>query len=293
MSDWFTQATELGGNEPVYVNPLKKYARGAGEWVKKNPLDAAALAFSPVPVLGDIAGAANDIRHFATEPESRTWGNAGLSLLGLAPGVPPVMGMVKKSKDPIGDPELIKRLMSKDEPKLAVDNTRTSANANLSPDDQRLVDKARKMRVFDHDGNPVESNGLKNMTDEQIRDAMQPVSLKSVFGSQEMNDLDGFVNFKEKPSYLQDIDNMTPEITAKDIPAVEQAIGYKLNTYRIGDVIKRSKSGEIYPQGDLIHDALKNDDQTFILWDPDSGNRYLVDRTGAQSYIRMWTKIGD
>jgi hypothetical protein len=51
--------------------------------------DWAALAISPVPLLGDAVGLANDIRHFYYEPESRTWTNAALSVAGLIPWVPP------------------------------------------------------------------------------------------------------------------------------------------------------------------------------------------------------------
>ena len=72
-------------------------ASGVGRWAQENPLDAGALAVSPVPVLGDIAGLANDMRHYATDPESRTWGNYALSAAGLLPLVPGVAGVVAKS----------------------------------------------------------------------------------------------------------------------------------------------------------------------------------------------------
>ncbi len=53
-----------------------------------NPFQAAALASSPIPGLGDVMGLAADAQMYATEPESRTLGNYGLSALGLLPFVP-------------------------------------------------------------------------------------------------------------------------------------------------------------------------------------------------------------
>ena len=65
-----------------------------GWWQGLHPMDKAALVTGPVPVLGDITGAAADIRMFAEEPESRTWGNAGLAALGLLPFVPGALGTI-------------------------------------------------------------------------------------------------------------------------------------------------------------------------------------------------------
>lgn len=65
-------------------------AASVAQWAQNNPLDAGALAVSPVPVVGDVAGLANDIRHYVNDPESRTWTNYGLSALGTLPFVPPV-----------------------------------------------------------------------------------------------------------------------------------------------------------------------------------------------------------
>ena len=69
--------------------------RAALGWAQDNPLDAAALAVSPVPVVGDIAGLANDVRHYVTDPESRTWGNAVLTLIGLLPFMPSAAGALR------------------------------------------------------------------------------------------------------------------------------------------------------------------------------------------------------
>lgn len=53
-------------------------------------LDAGAMATSPFPILGDIAGVGADAYRFATDPSSRTPLNFGLSALGAVPLVPPM-----------------------------------------------------------------------------------------------------------------------------------------------------------------------------------------------------------
>lgn len=58
-------------------------------------LDTAALATMPLPIVGDVAGLASDAYRFATDPESRTLGNAAWASLGMLPFVPAMGGMVK------------------------------------------------------------------------------------------------------------------------------------------------------------------------------------------------------
>lgn len=53
-----------------------------------NPLDAAALATAPVPVVGDFMGLGADLWRYATDKESRTPVNYGLSALGMLPFIP-------------------------------------------------------------------------------------------------------------------------------------------------------------------------------------------------------------
>lgn len=52
-------------------------------------LDGAALATSPIPILGDIVGLGADANRYINDPSSRTWGNFGLTALGALPFVPP------------------------------------------------------------------------------------------------------------------------------------------------------------------------------------------------------------
>lgn len=53
-----------------------------------DPLDQAALATAPIPIAGDVLGAAADVSMFINEPETRTPVNFGLSALGMLPFVP-------------------------------------------------------------------------------------------------------------------------------------------------------------------------------------------------------------
>lgn len=64
-------------------------------WAADNPLDAAALAATPIPVIGDVAGLANDVRHYWNEPETRTLKNYFLTGAGLLPFVPPAMPIMR------------------------------------------------------------------------------------------------------------------------------------------------------------------------------------------------------
>jgi hypothetical protein len=76
----------------------QRYFDEGKQWVKDNPLDSAALALSPVPVAGDIAGAAADVYHYYQNPDDLTWDNLGLSALGLVPWVPHMSSTLKLVK---------------------------------------------------------------------------------------------------------------------------------------------------------------------------------------------------
>jgi hypothetical protein len=76
----------------------KHYYNVGEQWVKDNPADSAALALSPVPIVGDVAGVAADIHHYYQNPDDLTWQNLSLSALGLVPWVPHGAAMVKSVK---------------------------------------------------------------------------------------------------------------------------------------------------------------------------------------------------
>lgn len=73
------QALRSRSKPPMQMQPL----------TPQGLLDSAALATSPVPILGDLMGLGADGYRFATDPSSRTPLNFGLSALGALPFVPP------------------------------------------------------------------------------------------------------------------------------------------------------------------------------------------------------------
>lgn len=63
------------------IQPIKRFATN-------NPLNAAAIATSPVPVLGDVTGLLSDASMYYSNPEERNLANYGMSLLGILPFLP-------------------------------------------------------------------------------------------------------------------------------------------------------------------------------------------------------------
>jgi len=60
-------------------------------------LQGLGLLTAPIPVLGDAVGLLGDAAMYAAKPEERTWGNAGMTLLGALPFVPSVAGKLGKA----------------------------------------------------------------------------------------------------------------------------------------------------------------------------------------------------
>lgn len=116
-------------------------------------LDALALSTTPVPVVGDVAGLASDAYRFATDPESRTLGNAMWASLGMLPFVP-AMGAVTrgmgKSKDLAAS---IRRWA--EEMGLSVSHKRSGLSGSQYLEVEKIDDAgnavSRKVRISDHD----------------------------------------------------------------------------------------------------------------------------------------------
>jgi hypothetical protein len=87
-----TRELPPGTTVPRLLHDLQKEVKaapgGVAKWAKENPVEAAVLAVSPVPIAGDITGLAYDAQDFIRNPESRTWPNYGLAAAGLLPFVP-------------------------------------------------------------------------------------------------------------------------------------------------------------------------------------------------------------
>ena len=67
-----------------------------GPFNRQLALDSAAIGLSAIPIVGDLAGLGADAHMYYNEPESRTWGNYGLSALGAVPFIPSMAGAVRQ-----------------------------------------------------------------------------------------------------------------------------------------------------------------------------------------------------
>lgn len=76
-------------------------------------LDALALSTTAMPGVGDVAGLAADGYRFATDPSSRTWGNAGWASLGLIPFVPAMGAMTRQMAPKFVVPDKIKEVLDR------------------------------------------------------------------------------------------------------------------------------------------------------------------------------------
>lgn len=82
------------------LDAFKQYIRDAmpggalnPEVTKQGLLDTAAIATTPVPILGDAIGLAADVKRLKDNPQERTPMNVGLAALGALPFVPSLAGM--------------------------------------------------------------------------------------------------------------------------------------------------------------------------------------------------------
>ena len=91
---------------------LKQYFNDAAPGGSLNPevtpqglLDVAAMASTPVPVIGDVLGLAADAKRLYDNPSERTPLNYGMSALGLLPFVPAGMTKLTNSADALRGPQ--------------------------------------------------------------------------------------------------------------------------------------------------------------------------------------------
>jgi len=77
------QGVNSRNKQPIQMKPM----------TLQTGLDGAAMATSPIPILGDLIGISADAYRFATDPSSRTPANFGLAALGALPMVPPAMAI--------------------------------------------------------------------------------------------------------------------------------------------------------------------------------------------------------
>lgn len=142
-----------------------------------SPLDKAALATIPVPILGDVLGLTADMANYFTKPESRTWFNFAMSAAGALPFVPPavvrkpgVIDAVQERVKLFGDKKArVENVTPGDIDPAAIDqrfSPRKLVGKRQPPDDARRVEgldaryEARDMpepdrlSIFDMEGRP-------------------------------------------------------------------------------------------------------------------------------------------
>lgn len=142
------------------------------------------------------------------------------------------------------------------------------------------------------------SNATIDLTGPIDANKIKSVPLSQMFGDDEYSKITnaGF-EFSEKPSYMSDI---SKTISVYYLDKIQRIIQRPLHEYSMDQFLSAKSTGfrfgpkyEYMPQSNATFSELKYDERTFILRDDMSGDRYLVNRTGANSYIRMWMKIVD
>jgi len=71
----------IGGDQYSYA----QMGSDVADWAVEDPLDAAAIATSPIPIVGDVVGGVADLNALVEDP---SWTNAGLMAAGLIPFFP-------------------------------------------------------------------------------------------------------------------------------------------------------------------------------------------------------------
>ena len=165
-----------------------------------------------------------------------------------------------------------------------------------------------KMKINEIDDNVIQGPWKK-------KEPAKKIPVHRAFGGPEYADLvDAGVRFIEKPSSLSYIDRGGPDgdrhVSSKDLKNVEEKIGRKLQSYNAYDILKIQLPHYDHPQVDADFSKTKGE-ETFILWFPSNpkiddwfkirnaypsiiaNSRYLVNRTGASKYIRMWVALID
>ena len=153
----------------------------------------------------------------------------------------------------------------------------------------------------------IKSNGahvqISTTNNEQLADAIckeyntggqadtgiESVSLTQAFGASDSQVLEQLnIVLREKPSSFSELEYTTPHyrpLGEFDIHRINRALGYTLDEIMVYDIYDRMPR---YPMDQV--ERMPLNEHVFII-DFDDGRRYLVDRSGASSYIRHWAKI--
>lgn len=118
---------------------------------------------------------------------------------------------------------------------------------------------------------------------------IEQVSMVQAFGASDSQVLEQLgIVLREKPSDFSELDYKSHAyrpLSEFDIHRINRALGYSLDVMMVYDIYDGVPS---YPLDRVARMPLN--EHVFII-DFDDGRRYLVDRSGANTYIRHWAKI--
>jgi hypothetical protein len=116
---------------------------------------------------------------------------------------------------------------------------------------------------------------------------VKPVSMMQAFGSPEMNVLDSVgIRLNEKPSYWEDLDQdrVIDQVSFARLKKALAKENIRLPEYSSKEIYGRDPRG---PQVSVSNMPQEN----MLIINFENGNKYLVDTSGARTYIRYWSKI--
>jgi hypothetical protein len=120
------------------VEALQDYVKNM---TPRRALSDAAVALSPIPIVGDVVGGVDDAVMYYNDPEERTIGNYGMSLLGMLPFIP-AAGVTRRVGEMDFDPRFDKR--KKEQERLKSLTTEVDTKAQRIP----------KKSIYDLEGKP-------------------------------------------------------------------------------------------------------------------------------------------
>lgn len=122
-------------------------------------------AMVPGPV-GDVAGPLADAYMYATEPESRTLGNAAMSALGVLPGIPSMAGIFVGKKSGVWDAVAARRAEELEAEGVPPEQIWSDTGTWRGPDGQwrqEIDDSAARFNVSTRNGEKVENPLTQSM----------------------------------------------------------------------------------------------------------------------------------
>ena len=161
-------------------------------------------------------------------------------------------------------------------------------NLGTFPTKAKAEKHEREVQYFKHmeEGESAEDTFEGDVISMNTRKVIkpEPMSMLQAFGSDQANIINSLgISLVEKPSYWEDLKGIGDLNLAKLSKLLKRS-GYNLKTYSTKDIYGMDPKG---PQSSV----LKMPPEEMFIIQFMNGNRYLVDRIGARSYIRNWAKI--